>query len=415
MLKTYRCLICGAITTDETVYEHKQHHPNLLGYGIMWPDEAAQANLTHSASIPVYESAVIAEALGVRRVYIRDEGRNPSGSMKDYLVGRAVTLGLQNGLRCFTVVSSGNHAVSLAMMTEKFNTQAVVFTPASSGKLSILGSFTNTTVIGIRDAIFEDVYNLVSKIDLEGVYNANVSNEDLLPALIPVARDLLSLDPPPTHILAGVGNGTYLAGIAFGLERFSAFPLPKVVPVGMKGAFPTEEAFRRKESVCKYAEFLTDEGEIDAAEGSIATESYSMPQLVHAMRITSGFPLGGLTNKDLREAYLLLARDENLVAKGAIPEATGIMSLAAAIRWRTSFSPGDVLLLSFTGHGAKDIEGIHRLLPSAVAADLKRAASRARPDLVERMSTPTRRKPVLVNRDVPVETIKDIISKGGQR
>ncbi|MBI2453067.1 MAG: pyridoxal-phosphate dependent enzyme [Parcubacteria group bacterium] len=363
---------------------------------------------------PVYESAVIARKIGVRKVYIRDEGNNPSGSMKDYLVSRAVALGLQKGFKRFAVVSSGNHAVSLAMETQRCGASAIVFTPGSSGKLPLLTSFTNTLVIGIRGAIFEDVYNLVSGLSIEGVYDANVCNEDLLPALMPVARDLLTLNPPPTHVLAGVGNGTYLAGIALGLEKIGSKSTPKIVAVGMKGAFPTEEAFRRKRMLHKYKEFLTEESEISAAEGSIATESYSMPQLLHALRISKGFTLGELTNQDLGDAYRLLLEDQELFSRGVIPEATGIMSLAAALRWQNMFSPEDVLHLSFTGHGAKDTEAIRRLLPAAMCGLVEEAASRARPDLVECATRSGRRGAILVDRDVSIEAISEIIAKRGR-
>lgn len=412
--KTHRCLVCGMVISKENLVKHKQSHPDLRGYGIMWPLLDRHSVDEKGTSIPIYESSLIARALGVRKVYVRDEGLNLSGSMKDYLVAQAVTLGLQEGFQCFTVTSSGNHAVSLAMATGKHGARAVVFTPASSNKLSLLASFSNVLTIGVRGAIFEDVYNLVSLLDFKGVYNANVSNEYLLPALVPVSKDIISLDPLPTHVLAGVGNGTYLAGIAFGFEQIGISPMPKVMPVGMKGAFPTEEAFRRHKSFWKYHEFLFGEDEICVAEGSIATESYSMPQLLHAVRLSGGLPLGGLINQDLRNAYLMLAEDRGLVEKGAIPEATGIMSLAAAIKWKNAFSPEDVLLLCFTGHGAKDTESILELLPGVEGEILAKAARRARPDLAKQEPNSIHRNPVLIDRNVSVETISAIIARGGQ-
>ena len=384
----FQCLLCGRQIAAVEIAAHKRLHADMIGYGILWPP--LTEILPRRVRVPTYESFHLAEILGVGRVYIRDEGANPSGSMKDYSVEYAVDLGVLAGHRNFSVVSSGNHAYSLCRRTQEVGARAVVFTPASSSKIALLASFPNVLVVGMRDAVFEDVYNLVMKAELcssEGVYNANVDNENLLVGFSVIADDILSLSAAPTHILAGVGNGSYLAGIALGLSwRFGGI-LPKIVPVGMKGAFPAEDAFHRGVPCCKYQEFHALEDEIDAAEGSIALESYSMPQLMHGLKLTGGFPLGGLTNEDLGAAYRVLAGDAELINCGVIPEPTGIMSLAAALKWRHRFQPSDVLLLSFTGHGAKDLRGISRVSP-AVSQPLIASAIRYRPDIVEQPGMP---------------------------
>lgn len=379
-IHSYFCLLCNERDIrPNDVHAHKSSHGNAKRYGMMLPQSFMPSPIPTTV-VPTYSSPVIARVLGVSEVYIRDEGVNPSGSMKDYIVDRIVRMGTERGYKSFAAVSSGNHAVSLSLRAKQEGASAIVFAPAKSAKIPLLASFPNTIVVGMQDAVFEDVYNLATQIELNGVFDANPSNEDLLPALIPVAADILELERIPTHILAGVGNGTYLAGIGFGLSVLQN-TTPKIVPVGMKGAFPTEEAFRLNKPIVEYQDFLVEEHLIDAAEGSIALESYSMPQLIHALRETEGFPLGNLTNDDLRNAYLLLKEDSNLLERGAIPEPTGIMSLAAAYLWRDRFSPDDVLHLSFTGHGAKDLETIKRLLPT-VGDELATCASANRPELV---------------------------------
>lgn len=379
MEKKYRCLICGEVVSEESVSYHKRrHHSELRHYGLMWPLHVPQTGKRDLSHAPIYESAVIAEALGVRKVYIKDEGMNYSGSMKDYSVERAVRLGTQSGFESFFVVSSGNHAVSLAKYAVKKNANAVVFTPATSSKISMLCSMPNVYVVGVRDAIFEDVYSLVAGIEFGTYYNANVSNEQLLVGFAPVTEDIEKLDPLPTCVLAGVGNGSYLAGIVLGW-RGSA--MPRIMPVGMAGAFPVETAFRENEYFREHTEFHVPEKLIDAAEGSIAIASYSMPQLMHAVYESNGFPLGGILNEDLSEAYRLLMTDDRLVEQGSIPEPTGIMGLAAALKYRSRFVPEDVLLIAFTGHAVKDLEGIRRMAKQD-AKRLVAMASRARPDLL---------------------------------
>lgn len=409
----FRCLLCGQQVAAGDIAEHKRGHTDVVGYGMLWPPRTKVRR--RPIRVPTYEAPHIADILGVSRVFIRDEGANPSGSMKDYSVERAVGLGTIAGKETFSVISSGNHAYSLCRRTQDVGARALVFTPASSSKIALLAMFPNVTVVAMKDAIFEDVYNLVTKAELwrlDGIYNANVDNEELLPGFSVIADDILSLPAVPTHILAGVGNGSYLAGIALGLSwRSERVPI-KIVSVGMKGAFPTEDAFSRGVPLHTYKEFHTPESEIDAAEGSIAVESYSMPQLMHGLELTNGFPLGGLTNEDLCAAYLVLAREEDLVNNGAVPEPTGIMSLAAALKWRERFKPSDVLLLSFTGNGAKDQQGILRVA-SAVSEKLVDSVKRHRPDLIAYPGGSRRGAVLFVEKNTSPEALSALILKQG--
>lgn len=410
MSADYYCLICSRSVSLGDIPSHKIEHGDLARYGIMWPSQEQVVDY-HCRLIPTYESEVFSQVLGVSRVYIRDEGASFSGSMKDYSVRRALQLGLCVNKNAFYVVSSGNHACSLAMHAKIHDAHALVFTLADCSKMDFLLNLPNTLAIGVRASIFEEVYNFVSRAHLDdncNLYNANVNNERLLPAFTPIAEDIKQLDPLPTHILSGVGNGSYLAGIGLGFEWLGISNSPKIVAVGMSGAFPSETAHTQGKYLHEYKEFAVPEEEIDAAEGSIATESYSMPQLMHAIRLTNGCTLGGLTNTDLRDAYCLLSLDKNLVARGVIPEPTGIMSLAAALKWRKGFTKNDVLLLSFTGHGAKDWRGIERLV-SNMCNNLVNAAKTSRPDLINIKSSENHKSALIVDRTTSPEALRKLV------
>ncbi|MFH1522528.1 MAG: PLP-dependent lyase/thiolase [Patescibacteria group bacterium] len=418
MIRTLRCLLCNKEILMSDLVRHKEDHPNERHYGIMWPlcFRTAESEAVNFMP-PVHESKVLAEIIGVKKVFILDEGRNISGSMKDYIVREAINLGLYEDCNAFTVVSSGNHAVSLAKFASAYHKKSVVFVPASSSKIPFLATFPSTLIIGLKDAIFEDTYVFANQVDLRGLYNANVSNDSLIVGFRPVAERIKELDPQPTHILSGVGNGCYLAGICWGMGRFGD-NLPKIIPVGMKGAFPVEEAFRTGLSIIEYTEFLTDESAINAAEGSIATSSYSMPQLIHAIKLSGGFPLGGLTNNDLGKAYRALLEDKNLLNNGVIPEPTGIMGLAAALKHKDAFSRDSIILVSFTGHGVKDEAGIKKLVSPEISEVMIERAKKVRPDLItcQDSDTENKGKVVFVDKDTSPDEINAQIKgwiKGG--
>ncbi len=410
MKRKFRCLMCGCVVDEDSVNSHKYSlHNAIKHYGLMWPLEVEHNLKRDLWPVQIHESKFIANALGVDKVYIRDEGMNFSGSMKDYSVERSVEIGYNSGCKIFFIVSSGNHAVSLAKYAIKSGSIAVVFTPASSSKISMLSSMDNVFVVGVNDAIFEDVYSLVAGMDLEGFYNANVSNEFLLQGFAPIAEQIINLNPLPTHILAGAGNGSYLAGIALALDDLTG-SLPKIIPVGMAGAFPVEVAFENRNYLEEYSDFKVDEHLIDAAEGSIAIASYSMPQLMHAVYLSNGFPLGGLLNEDLGLAYEVLSKDNNLMEKGVIPEPTGIMGLAGALKHKEIFSKNDVILIGFTGHGVKDMDGIRRMVPS-LANLLTEKVMEKRPDLIVQEHEVREDRILFVDKTISTGDLKLLIKK----
>jgi len=409
MIHRYMCILCGKSIIPRDVETHKKSHEEGQHYGIMWPCCVREETKQPTDTYPIYDSPILAEKIGVRKVYLKNEGANPSGSMKDYLVRKAIHNGAREGLNTFTVVSSGNHAVSLAKFTNSVGFKSIVFVPASSSKLNFLSSFSSNLVVGIDNTIFEDVYVLANKIQLDGVYNANVSNETLLTGFKVVADRISLLNPLPTHVLSGVGNGSYLAGISWGLERLGVKKI-KIIPVGMLGAFPTKTAFELDKFIHDYGYFGVPESWIDAAEGSIAIASYAMPQLMHGIKISNGFPLGELTNKDLAQAYDVLLTDKKIIDCGAIPEPTGIMGLAAAIKHYHRFSRNDILFISFTGHGAKDMDGIAKLVPHSFSA-IKSAIEKTRPDLLTIEGQKNPDNILIVNKDIDPKKLNRLIQK----
>ena len=375
----FQCLLCNKVVSEKLVSQHKsEKHNQYRHYGLMW-QLGDNGEASRNSKSKVISCPTLAKMAGVDMLYVLNEGFNPSGSMKDYLTAKAVSLGNVKGYKWYTVVSSGNHAVSLALAAQKVGSNVIIFVPASSHKIEFLCSFPNTLVFGVEDSIFEDVYAQYSLFSesLTGIYNANVSNEFILAGLANVWTAIKGLTHYPTHVLSGVGNGSYLAGFYWGISQTKEKHIPKIVPVGMKGAFPTESAIKKGEHICEYKEFKVPESLIDAAEGSIATGSYSMPQLVYAVAQTNGFPAGGLVNDDLATAYEAILQERELTKLGAVPEPTGILGLASLLKNKGLFSKNSRPMVVFTGHAIKDIGNVIRITDSKTANKIKLLAEKS--------------------------------------
>jgi len=401
----YKCLLCDRLITSDQITLHKQKHADTYEYATLWPINDPFIDFCYDVDIPIYSSKIIADTIGVKKVYILDEGYNYSGSMKDYLVKRSIDIGIKNNIKFFNVASSGNHAISLAKLTQLYDYKAVIFIPASSVKIKLLSSFDNILIIGVRNSNYEDVYSLSNQLDIEGLFNANASNEILIPGLQTVSRQICSLSPQPTHILAGVGNGTYLSGITWGLEH-TINPIPKIVPVGMNNAFPFENALFNKVKIFKKKSY--DITNVYEAVGSIAVESFNSPHLYHCIKLSNGFVFGNLINNDLRKAYLLLMNDINLTKKCVIPEPTGIMGLAAALKYKKAFTGDDILLISFTGHALTSILSIKRLIPE-IYNTLIASARINKKNFSFQINNNKRRNIIYIDKDIKMSMLKTIV------
>ena len=92
MSTNFKCLVCDRTIGSNELALHKQQEPNGYKYAILWPEYNPLDNYCYDIDVPIYHSAVISKALDVRKVYILDEGKNISGSMKDYLVTKTIKL-----------------------------------------------------------------------------------------------------------------------------------------------------------------------------------------------------------------------------------------------------------------------------------------------------------------------------------
>ena len=78
---------------------------------------------------PMAEAPRLAGWLGVRRVLLKDDGRNPSGSSKDRASSVAVVLARAAGSERISCASTGNAASSTACLAASVGLPATIFVP----------------------------------------------------------------------------------------------------------------------------------------------------------------------------------------------------------------------------------------------------------------------------------------------
>ncbi len=201
---------------------------------------------------PLYRSKNLKEQLGLKELYIKDEGLNPSGSLKDRASAIAVIKAKEGKHDVISCSSTGNAASSLAAQAARAGLKTVIFVP----KRAPIGKVNQLMVYGARvisvDGDYKDAYDLSKRaIEAYGWYNRNAAiNPHLVEGKKTVAYEICEqLDFTTTDWVAvSVGDGCTLAGIYKGFYDFKKLNLidriPKLLAVQSEGCAPLYEAAR---------------------------------------------------------------------------------------------------------------------------------------------------------------------------
>jgi threonine synthase len=211
----------------------------------------------------VLEAPRLAAATGVRRLFLKDEGRNPTGSFKDRASAVGVAKALEFGYQAIACASTGNAASSLAGMAASVGLPAFIFVPerAPEPKVAQLLMF-GATVFRVRGS-YEQAFDLCrAACERFRWYNRNSGTNPYLvegkkTAGLEIAEQFLRgrlLDGDlPDWVAVSVGDGCTIGGITKGLHEFKRLGLARVMPrmlgVQADGASPIVRAFESKADV----------------------------------------------------------------------------------------------------------------------------------------------------------------------
>ena len=101
---------------------------------------------------PLYEEPRLAERLGLKGLWVKDDGQNPTGALKDRASAMAVAKAREAGAEVIACSSTGNAASSLAGNAAAAGLATYIFVPsrAPKGKVAQLMTF-GATVISVQE------------------------------------------------------------------------------------------------------------------------------------------------------------------------------------------------------------------------------------------------------------------------
>lgn len=194
---------------------------------------------------PLVAAPRLAAALGVRELFLKFEGMNPTGSFKDRGMVMAVAKALEAGARSVICASTGNTSASAAAYAAHAGIEAIVVVPA--GKIA-LGKLAQALMYGARllviDGNFDEALRIVRDLSDEfPVTLVNSVNQDRIEGQATAAYETVdALGGAPDALCLPVGNAGNITAYWRGFTRYRdagrASTAPKMLGFQAAGAAP---------------------------------------------------------------------------------------------------------------------------------------------------------------------------------
>ena len=302
---------------------------------------------------PLYRADRLAGVLGLRKLYIKDDGQNPTASLKDRASAMAVVKALEAGADTIACSSTGNAASSLAGNAAAAGLSTYIFVPsrAPKGKVAQLMIF-GAAVISV-DGSYEDTFALSkTAIDRWGWYNRNAAiNPYLSEGKKTVTFELMEQLgwQVPDYVALSVGDGCTIAGVWKGFrdlyETGFIGKLPRLISVQAEGCCPLNRALQTGEDWRPMEE--------NTLADSIAVGvPRNAGKALNAVRESGGIAVN-VSDEEILEAMRLLGRTQGVFGEPA--GVTGTAGVKKALELGL-LDPEATVVSIVTGNGLKDVQ-----------------------------------------------------------
>jgi len=304
---------------------------------------------------PLYDAEPLAAGLGITKVFVKDEGRQPTASLKDRASAMAVVKAQERGAEIVTTASTGNAAAALAGLAASVGQRNVIFVPVSAPEAKIAQLLAYGSTVVLVNGTYGDAFDLCMEASAEyGWYNRNTGynpfmTEGKKTAGLEILEDLEW--EAPDAIFVSVGDGSIIGGVHKGMKDAFALGwidrMPHIFGIQAAGSDYLVQAFENGEDVLSKPPISAD----TVADSISADLPRDRIKAMAAVTETGGSYLR-VSDDEILAAIPTLARGSGVFAEpaGAAPFA----GLVAAVDLGV-VGPDDRVVILATGSGLKDV------------------------------------------------------------
>ena len=298
----------------------------------------------HEGSTPLVVSSSIGRALGLKHLYFKYEGLNPTGSFKDRGMVVAVAKALEAGSKVLMCASTGNTSASMAAYAARTGLRAIVVVPSGEIAMNKLSQalMYGAKVVALKgnfDSALETVRDLTSHYPVALMNSVNPHRiEGQKTAAFEVVD---ALGDAPDYLVLPVGNAGNITAYWKGFREYHAAGratrLPRMVGAQAEGAAPIVNGHP-----------VADPKTVASAIRIGNPASWEGATMA---RDESGGMIAGVTDTEILAAQIRLASSEGLFAE---PASAAPLALLFALVREGKIDKDATVVVVLTGSGLKD-------------------------------------------------------------
>jgi len=360
---THRCPDCGGITDPEydldavdLTREELESRPfdSLWRYEELLPFPREAAVTMDEGATALVDAPELAEQMGVGRVLIKDEGRNPTGTFKDRGQTGAVTAAALHGATDIALNSAGNAGQAAAAYAARAGIDAHVFLPDRAGYVTKAMTVVHGGDLHVAEGEITDAGAAYADA-MEKHPDWYSTKTFVTPYRHEVKKTMLyetveQLDwEVPDAVVYPTGGGVGLVGMHKAATELQELGLvddgPTMYAAQAEGCAPIVEAF--EEGRDAHEPWETP----DTICGGIEIpDPGASPLILSALRESDGGAVA-TSDEDILDSAIAVAQQEGLeMGATCAAAASGAWELAR----RGEFDDDDTVVLLNTGAGNKD-------------------------------------------------------------
>ncbi len=232
---------------------------------------------------PLYDAPRIARKLGLRSVCVKDDGANPTGSLKDRASTLVLARALQQGIGTVSTASTGNAAAALAGLGASLpEVNIVIFLPANAPAAKIAQLLVYGAEVLLVEGSYDEAFDLcMETCAAQGWYSRNTgvnpfTTEGKKTVALEISEQLRW--HVPDVVVVSVGDGSIISGLYKGFSDLIELgwinARPRLIGVQAKGSAVLAKAFDkglaaqdiRREAVSTIADSIASELPRDRAK-----------------------------------------------------------------------------------------------------------------------------------------------------
>jgi threonine synthase len=316
----------------------------LEAFGDLIDSEVGDTSMTRARNIE--------RTVGLRQVYLKFEGGNPTGTQKDRIAFVQSGDALRRGFDAITVATCGNYGVAVALSASLVGLRCLIYIPGDyqTNRIKEMEEL-GAEIVRAGDDYEAAVQASQERAVRDELYDANpggVNTMTQLRAYGQIAYEIYDeLRDAPAVVAVPVSNGTTLAGIYKGFlslyRRGKTSKIPRLVAGSSSRKNPIVRSWIRNSPVCEDLS-PADVRETRVNEPLINWHSIDGDLALEAIRATNGWAVNASDKKMLAFSKMIREREGLNVLPAS---AAGLIALLD--RHEKESLPGDRYVAVLTG------------------------------------------------------------------